>query len=124
MLSFVLVSAALATCGCHAQSDIPISQPLQNILSMAANSSLTTYPTHLTQGIVPKFFHSHNDYWRPVPFYSALSVGGVSVEADVWYEPARSNRKISRATVSMSGDYVEKTEHGQKPYMSAMRSVP
>lgn len=28
--------------------------------------------------------HSHNDYWRPVPFYSALSVGSVSVEADVF----------------------------------------
>jgi hypothetical protein len=38
----------------------------------------------VTQGIIPKAFHSHNDYWRPIPFYSALSVGGVSVEADVW----------------------------------------
>jgi hypothetical protein len=28
--------------------------------------------------------HSHNDYWRPVPFFSALSIGCVSVEADVW----------------------------------------
>lgn len=28
--------------------------------------------------------HSHNDYWRPVPFFSALSVGCVSAEADVW----------------------------------------
>ena len=28
--------------------------------------------------------HSHNDYWRPVPFFSALSLGCVSVEADVW----------------------------------------
>ena len=24
------------------------------------------------------------DYWRAIPFYSALSVGAVSVEADVW----------------------------------------
>lgn len=28
--------------------------------------------------------HSHNDYWRPVPFFSALSLGCISVEADVW----------------------------------------
>jgi len=28
--------------------------------------------------------HSHNDYWRPIPFYSALAAGAISVEADVW----------------------------------------
>lgn len=28
--------------------------------------------------------HSHNDYWREVPFYSALKAGAISVEADVW----------------------------------------
>jgi hypothetical protein len=33
---------------------------------------------------VPKGIHSHNDYWREVPFWTALSVGCVSVEADVW----------------------------------------
>ena len=31
-----------------------------------------------------KPFHSHNDYWRDIPFYSALSYGAISVEADVW----------------------------------------
>ena len=31
-----------------------------------------------------KGIHSHNDYWRDVPFYSALSVGCISIEADVW----------------------------------------
>jgi hypothetical protein len=60
-----------------------ISPSLQNILSKAGTGAYV-YPTNLTQGIVPKAFHSHNDYWRPVPFYSALSVGAVSVEADVW----------------------------------------
>jgi len=29
--------------------------------------------------------HSHNDYWRDVPLYTALSYGVVSVEADVWF---------------------------------------
>ncbi|KAL1957375.1 hypothetical protein VTO42DRAFT_6055 [Malbranchea cinnamomea] len=28
--------------------------------------------------------HSHNDYWRNVPLFSALEAGCVSVEADVW----------------------------------------
>lgn len=72
------------TASTTAQSDISLSQPLQRILSKAHSGSLYTYPTDLTQGIIPKALHSHNDYWRPLPFYSALSVGAVSVEADVW----------------------------------------
>jgi hypothetical protein len=56
---------------------------LQAILSQAGTGKYT-YPTSFTQGIIPKALHSHNDYWRPVPFYSALSVGAISVEADVW----------------------------------------
>ncbi|CAE7208118.1 unnamed protein product [Rhizoctonia solani] len=28
--------------------------------------------------------HSHNDYWRDVPLFSAIAVGAISVEADVW----------------------------------------
>ncbi|KAI5844709.1 hypothetical protein BZA05DRAFT_156195 [Tricharina praecox] len=44
----------------------------------------TLYPTSFTRDIYPKPIHSHNDYWRRVPFYSAISVGAISVEADVW----------------------------------------
>lgn len=69
----LLASAATA------QPDIS----LQTILSQAGTGNYT-YPTSLTQGIIPKPLHSHNDYWRPVPFYSALSAGAISVEADVW----------------------------------------
>jgi hypothetical protein len=83
MLS-TLLTAALAVASASAQSDIPLSHPLQNILAKAQSGPLYTYPTDLTQGIIPKGFHSHNDYWRPIPFYSALSVGAASIEADVW----------------------------------------
>ncbi|KZF20408.1 alkaline phosphatase [Xylona heveae TC161] len=62
--------------------DVPAA--LSNILANTHQSNLYTYPTDLTRGIVPKPIHSHNDYWRDVPFYSALSVGAVSVEGDVW----------------------------------------
>ncbi|KAK5747081.1 hypothetical protein LTR17_000213 [Elasticomyces elasticus] len=82
MLSALLTTAIAATA--YAQADISLSHPLQNILSHAHQGPLYTYPTQLTQGIIPKPFHSHNDYWRPLPFYSALSVGALSVEADVW----------------------------------------
>lgn len=84
MLSSVLASVLAIASLTSAQSDIPLSHPLEQILSHAQSGPLYTYPTDLTQGIVPKPFHSHNDYWRPIPFYSALSVGAISVEADVW----------------------------------------
>ncbi|KAK3079967.1 hypothetical protein LTS18_003481 [Coniosporium uncinatum] len=61
-----------------------VSSSLQNVLRNTHRSDLYSYPTDFTRGIIPKPLHSHNDYWRDVPFYSALSWGAVSVEADVW----------------------------------------
>lgn len=58
--------------------------PLQKILDAARDDSSYDYPTSLTRDIIPKAVHSHNDYWRTVPFYTALSQGAISVEADVW----------------------------------------
>jgi hypothetical protein len=67
---------------------LDISTSLQNILANTDGSKAYTYPTDLTRGIIPKPIHSHNDYWRDVPFYTALSYGCVSIEADVWYLPS------------------------------------
>ncbi|KAJ5667898.1 uncharacterized protein N7477_006468 [Penicillium maclennaniae] len=39
------------------------------------------WPTH---GVDPVACHSHNDYWRRLPLFSALAAGCISVEADVW----------------------------------------
>ncbi|KAL7776062.1 hypothetical protein CFE70_006475 [Pyrenophora teres f. teres 0-1] len=58
--------------------------PLKNILENTDKSDKYTYPTDFTRNILPKPFHSHNDYWRDVPFYSGLSQGAISTEADVW----------------------------------------
>ena len=69
--------------------DIPTT--LQNILANTDGSDAYTYPTDLTRGIVPKPIHSHNDYWRDLPFYTALAVGCVSIEADVWLDPQLNN---------------------------------
>lgn len=65
-----------------------VSSTLQNILGNTDGSKAYTYPTDLTRGILPKPIHSHNDYWRDVPFYTALSYGCISIEADVWYLPS------------------------------------
>jgi len=45
---------------------------------------LAWYPTDFLRDVVPIPCHSHNDYWRRVPLFSALHVGCISVEADVW----------------------------------------
>ena len=83
MITRLFISAVAARYAL-AQSDIPPLAPLQQVLTSAQSNPLYHYPTDFTQGILPKAIHSHNDYWRPVPFYSALSQGVISVEADVW----------------------------------------
>jgi hypothetical protein len=45
---------------------------------------LSWYPTDFTRDVLPIPCHSHNDYWRRVPLFSALRAGCTSVEADVW----------------------------------------
>ncbi|KAL1863868.1 Altered inheritance of mitochondria protein 6 [Diaporthe australafricana] len=37
-----------------------------------------------SHSVKPKACHSHNDYQRPYPLFSALAAGCASVEADVW----------------------------------------
>lgn len=34
--------------------------------------------------VFPRPCHSHNDYWRPYPLFSALAAGCTGIEADVW----------------------------------------
>ncbi|KAH8146247.1 uncharacterized protein LAJ45_09689 [Morchella importuna] len=43
-----------------------------------------SYPTSFTRDVLPRPIHSHNDYWRQVPLFSAIASGCISVEADVW----------------------------------------
>jgi hypothetical protein len=78
-----LVDAAPLPASAAAQG-LDISTTLQNILANTDNNDAYTYPTDITRGIIPKPIHSHNDYWRDVPFFTALSVGASSIEADVW----------------------------------------
>ncbi len=45
---------------------------------------LAHWPTDFTRDILPVPCHSHNDYWRTVPLYSAIEAGCIGVEADIW----------------------------------------
>ncbi|EAS31129.1 uncharacterized protein CIMG_06608 [Coccidioides immitis RS] len=60
------------------------STELQNVLDDTDNAPEYHYPTDFTREIIPVPCHSHNDYWRDRPVYSAIAAGCVSIEADVW----------------------------------------
>merc|ERR1712230_199144 len=45
---------------------------------------LSQWPTDFSADIHPVACHSHNDYWRKEPLFSALKAGCSGVEADVW----------------------------------------
>ncbi|KAE8140609.1 PLC-like phosphodiesterase [Aspergillus pseudotamarii] len=47
-------------------------------------ANVSHWPTDFTRDIIPVGCHSHNDYWRPVPLFSAIQAGCIGVEADVW----------------------------------------
>jgi hypothetical protein len=50
----------------------------------SGTEGLAWYPTDFTRDVVPIPCHSHNDYWRKVPLFSALRAGCTGTEADVW----------------------------------------
>lgn len=50
----------------------------------SGTEGLAWYPTDFTRDVLPIPCHSHNDYWRKVPLFSALRVGCTGVESDVW----------------------------------------
>ncbi|KAI5812112.1 hypothetical protein BZA77DRAFT_325221 [Pyronema omphalodes] len=64
--------------------------------------SHTIYPGDFTRDIQPLPIHSHNDYWRRVPFYSALAAGATSVEADVWLFPENGELYVGHDKSSLS----------------------
>ncbi|KAJ4322489.1 hypothetical protein N0V94_002363 [Neodidymelliopsis sp. IMI 364377] len=83
MRSLALAFPALVT-AYLAYAPAEASGALQNILKNTEKTDKYRYPTDFTRDIEPKPFHSHNDYWRDVPFYSGLAAGAISTEADVW----------------------------------------
>ncbi|RAH49821.1 uncharacterized protein BO95DRAFT_353632 [Aspergillus brunneoviolaceus CBS 621.78] len=52
--------------------------------STTQSIDLSHWPTDASRDIIPVACHSHNDYWRPVPLFSAIQAGCIGVEADVW----------------------------------------
>lgn len=45
---------------------------------------LAWYPTDFLRDVLPVACHSHNDYWRDIPLFTAVYAGCTGVESDVW----------------------------------------
>ncbi|KAI5851103.1 PLC-like phosphodiesterase [Morchella snyderi] len=76
--AMIVVGAAVPTV--MARSNLGI----QDVLDSWDSSPYSSYPTQFTRDIIPKKLHSHNDYWRKAPLFTAIANGAISVEADVW----------------------------------------
>lgn len=50
----------------------------------SGTEDIARYPTDFLKDVIPVPCHSHNDYWRRVPLFSAIHVGCIGIEADVW----------------------------------------
>jgi len=82
---FGLLQFILQLCGLYlAFYPHEIPWPGELISSGDLPDHLGRWPTDTTADITPVACHSHNDYWRKEPLFSALHVGCTGVEADVW----------------------------------------
>ncbi|GAA6060917.1 hypothetical protein JCM10212_003951 [Sporobolomyces blumeae] len=59
-------------------------------------------PTGFSRNIPERRIHSHNDYWRDVPVYTALSHGVLSIEADVWLNPKDDVLYVSHSVAALT----------------------
>ncbi|GAA5893728.1 hypothetical protein JCM8208_001229 [Rhodotorula glutinis] len=75
-------------------------------------------PTGFSRNVPERRIHSHNDYWRDVPVYTALSHGVLSVEADVWL-----NSKDDTLYVSHSVAALTRARTFQRLYISQLVDV-
>ncbi|GAA6018465.1 hypothetical protein JCM10207_000903 [Rhodosporidiobolus poonsookiae] len=66
------------------------------------NAAELRMPSGFSRNIPERGIHSHNDYWRDTPVYTALSHGVLSIEADVWLNPKDGVLYISHNVASLT----------------------
>ncbi|KAK9365401.1 hypothetical protein V1509DRAFT_633306 [Lipomyces kononenkoae] len=100
--SRVAVIVAVVVAGLGAVSAAPIPKDIRS--GKGSIGIGTFYGLDLTRDVLVKGIHSHNDYWRDVPLFSALSYGVVSVEADVWHFEGDDTLYVGHNTAALSSD--------------------
>ena len=69
-----------------------------------SSSHLMEYPSDATRYVTPIPCHSHNDYWRKVPLFSAISWGCTGVGADVWLHDGDEELYIGHMTAALTSE--------------------
>lgn len=62
-----------------------------------------------SHSVIPRNCHSHNDYWRPYPLFSALAAGCIGVEADIWLSDDGTDLLVGHDRESLSSQRTLKT---------------
>lgn len=70
----------------------------------SGTKGLSWYPTNFLQDVIPKPIHSHNDYWRKVPLFTAIHQGCTGVEADVWLVDDTNNLYVGHEQAALQGN--------------------
>ncbi|KAF4334916.1 altered inheritance of mitochondria 6 [Fusarium beomiforme] len=84
ILALGLIGAAITSMILMFAAVLAITPTLWSSVSEVQASSLHTRSGPGPDITLPVPCHSHNDYWRPAPFYSAIEAGCIGIEADVW----------------------------------------
>jgi len=63
-------------------SDNGLTQIVASWVEPGVSPASPSWLPNFSRDVIPKPIHSHNDYWRRVPLFEALSLGITGVEAD------------------------------------------
>ncbi|KAK4147133.1 uncharacterized protein C8A04DRAFT_24930 [Dichotomopilus funicola] len=84
-LTFIIVDTGETIAHRYFGGRLVVRDPFANWgQSGSGTEQLAWYPTDFLRDVIPVPCHSHNDYWRTVPVFTALYAGCTGVEADVW----------------------------------------
>ncbi|GAA5880885.1 hypothetical protein JCM3774_003231 [Rhodotorula dairenensis] len=77
-------------------------EPDYNPFKLGRAAPELNMPGGFSRNIPQRKIHSHNDYWRDVPVYEALSLGVRSIEADVWLNPKDQRLYVSHNVAALT----------------------
>ncbi|KAI0870528.1 hypothetical protein GGS24DRAFT_474889 [Hypoxylon argillaceum] len=81
--------------------------------NVTAATNVSTWLGGSSQTVIPRACHSHNDYLRKIPLFTALTAGCIGIEADVWLSDDGKdllighNRASLKSTKTLQSMYIE-----------------
>lgn len=101
-LIFVLTFFVRPSAGGVVQHDFISTNPIANNIQTVGVEQ--KWLDDFSHSVRPRACHSHNDYLRPYPLFSALAAGCSSVEADVWLTEDGADLLVGHDEASLAPD--------------------